>query len=307
MLILCCLLSIFLGEDGYDNSSKSNNEEMSYKMLIPLLAPCLKSTKAVETDIQYNLDQSDVERQLLNGVWERLCASIAKMLSPIPNGSRSMSILHAVDLVEIVNSASQYSTPNYSSELCAILSAGASKCLYIIKLHDADSEDPKEEEFHEEMLNLFRVCFANVCQLEPQNNSLLVIAKEVLSAAHNSITDDEVKLDTHKSLSKYFNIQACALVCQVMQDTEGMERVCIAIFPLLCQMIIAENSQLRQAASVLLSRINLVSLLEDTQGRCERAEDRAKNAENSVAHLSRQVEKLMQEKEALERQLAFLG
>lgn len=308
VLVLCRLLSILL-EGGCDGDSEVQNNEISYKLLMPLVEPCLKSAKVMEKDTSSMSNHVDVKIQLLDVLWERLCVALAKMLSPISDGSKCMPILHASDLVDIVKSTSQYPPSRVSSELCAILAAGASKCLEIAKLYagaaKSSSEDLTAQDHQGKILKLFTACFSAVCTLEPDDKSLPLIAEEVLSAAQFSVASDSSEPDA--SLLKQLNVQACVLVCQVLQDTEGIERVAIAIFPLLCQLIGGQNSSVHQAASGVLSRVSVGKVLEDTQRRCETAEARALAAEKTVARLSTELEQISKEKEALERQLAFIG
>jgi chaperonin cofactor prefoldin len=89
-----------------------------------------------------------------------------------------------------------------------------------------------------------------------------------------------------------------------MQETTGVERVVIGVFPQLCQLVGAREPQLRQAVGGVLARVNVGQVLQETQEKCEKAEERAHTAEAKVQKLSEELKNLTQEKEALERQLA---
>lgn len=308
MLVLCRLLYILL-EGDRDNDRQQQNCAMSYRLLVPLVEPCLKSAKEIERNFSSTSNQSGAKLQLLDVFWERLCVALAKMLSPVSKGPKSMTILHASDLVDIVKNVSQYSPPEISSELSAILGSGASKCLELMKLDAIDAnesqDDAKAEEHQDKMLNLFMACFGGVCTLEPEEKSLSVLAEDVLSASRDSMACGSLEPDS--SLLEQLNLKACVLVCQVLQETEGIERLAISVFPLLCELVGAENSSVHQAAGGVLSKVNVGKVLKDTQRRWETAEARAKTAEKKVANLMKQLEQVSKEKEALERQLAFIG
>jgi hypothetical protein len=294
VLILCRLFLALLGGDDCD-SIRFQSDELSYKLLTPLMAPCLKSAKELERNIESLSNAHDARLQLLDILWVRLCMALAKMLSPISDGSKIAAIHHALDLVDLVKNISQFPSTKYSSELCGILSTGALKCLEAAKIHS----------FSQANLQLFGSCFGGICQLDSADESLPVIAKQVFAAAQHSRSDESSKPEEVQS--KQFNVEACVMACQIMQDTPGIERVVISVFPSLCQLVGAEESPLRDSVGRVLSLVNVGQVLEDTQLRCETAERRAHTAEKNVTQLSSQLEQLLKEKEALERQLAFIG
>lgn len=294
VLLMCRLLSIFLQEiDSKATGNRSLNVERSYKLLIPLMESCLKSSNVIET--QKRDDASKM--RLLDELWERLCLALTSMLSPV-SGPTSMTIPHADDLVDLVRVMPRYTHPKHSSELCAILSGGALKCLEIA------GEVSKGQE---EILQLFTACFSGVCLIRPEEQALSIITLRVLKAVQDSISLNDDGSSKSNDVRKPFNLKACALVCQVLQEAHGIENVVIAVFPKLCEMVVIEDTHLRQSIGGVIAKVNVGKILRETQDRCEKAESSAKTAEKKVEDLLDKIEKLEKEKQALEQQLGFLG
>jgi hypothetical protein len=289
------MISLFLDEgDAKKASNNSASVKQSYKLLVPLMAVCLKSAKELESNDPEHSDLSIAKMRLLDNVWEKVCISLARMLSPTPNGSKLLTIQHAVELVDLVNISSQNVPPRHFSELCAILSSGALKILEVVR--HKDFEDEALQRCREEDLNLFAACFTGVCQVQPKYKNLQVIAEQVLSATLEVISGKGDSNASEVDLSKNVNVRCCLLICNAMQETKGIERLAIAVFPHLCQLVGAEEPRLRQAVGGVLFRVNVGKVLEENQTRCEEAEERARKAESRVSQLSLELEKLRKEK-----------
>eukprot|EP00980_Cylindrotheca_fusiformis_P013534 scaffold3450_cov114-Cylindrotheca_fusiformis.AAC.39 len=270
-------------------------DEVSFKLLTRLISPCLQSAKELERSIESGSDANGYEMQLLDVLWERLCVTLTNMLSLASDGVKIAAIPHAADLAELVNSISESTNSKFSSKLCDILELGALRCLEVANC----------SRFNPENLTLFGSCFRGICRLDSADTSLPYIANQAFSAVNHVQPDAPSESEDFRSIN--FKVEACVLACQIMQDTRGIDRVIVAVFPSLCQLVRAEDSRLREAAGGVLSHVNVGQLLNDTQTRCELAETRAQVAENRLSDLSSQVKQLLKEKEALEQQLAFIN
>jgi hypothetical protein len=304
VLILCRMISVFLDKVHAKKSSKKpSHVDSSYKLLVPLMAAGLKSARELESMASDDSSTNKAKEGLLDILWEQICVSLARMFSPTPNGSKLLTIRHAVDLVDAVNSCSENASSRHSGELCAILSSGASKGLEVAKLFvDKGVEDKEIQRHRDESLKLFAACFTGVCQLQPQHNMLKIIAEQILSSALEVISKKTSDMDPLKDVG----MQACLLICQAMQEINGVELVAIPIFPQLCQLVGAEETQLRKAVGGVLARVNVGKILEESQTKSEAAEVRARTAEKKVAELSGELEETRTEKEALQRQLPMI-
>lgn len=286
VLVLCKLLLALLSGDDCDAAS--------YKLLIPLITPCLTSAKEIEQRIETDSNGRSAMLHLLDVLWERLSRVLAKMLSQTVDESKIAAIPNAIDLADLVEIITQFHNTTYCSELCSILSAGALRCLEVGKFCS----------FSPGNLKLFGSCFGGICQLNTADNSLPVIAKQTFDSGEHLLSDHSSKAEDLQS--RRFNVEACLLACQVMQDTDGIERVVISVFPSLCELIGSQDSRLRNSVGRVLSHVNVGQVLDDTTMRCATAERRAHVAEKRVATLTSRLEQLLKEKEALERQLAFI-
>lgn len=307
VLILCRVVSLLLDEEHEKKAKKRGDSvEQSFKLLVPLMAAGLESARELQLDSN---DLSDAKKGLLDNLWGNVCILLTKTLTPTttPNGSKLLKFQHAVEMVDLVRISSKNGPIGYTSRLCAILSAAASKCLDAAKAYSAkDLEDANLQKHREESLNLFAACFRGVCCLQPKYKNLKITAEQVLTSTMKLLSGqgDRSELEPSKNV----NVLCCLLICNVMQETVDVEHLAIAVFPLLCQLVAvgAEDPQLRQALGGVLAKVDVAKVLEENQARCEEAEERALKAEIKVSELSLELEKVHKEKEALERQLALL-
>ena len=270
-LVLARLLSLFLS-DNYGLVQK-DVIRTSYKMLTPIVQGGLKSAKNLNIESE---EMSQATSNLLDNVWERICLTLSRMLSPtLLNESQQDSIVHPCDLVDIVNSSAENAPPSYSSDLCAILFSGASKCLEI-----AETDTLSAEEI-ENLLNLFAACFSGMCKLRPQDRSMHGIAERVLLTAFQSLESAPSEVD--------LNVRSALRIFDVLQTVSGVEVVVIAVFSELSQLVGVEMRSMRRAAGAVLARANIRGILENAEDRCNAAEERARIAENRVLKLENQI------------------
>lgn len=308
VLILTRMLSIFLDEQGKEKvNSELTTVKQSYELVIPMVASGLASAKCIEASLADGSKDGKVLVVLLDTLWDKLLISLARMLSPIPNGSKLLIIPHASDLVDLVSLLSQHVPKSHFSEVCAVLSSGASKCMEVAKLlSEKDVDDKGLQRQKEESVNLFAACFSGVCKLQPDDSNLQIIAEQVLSASQEVISGKKDSNRANSEISENVILKTCLIVCEILQDTQGIERVVIALFPYLCYLVGTEEPRLRQAVAGVLATVDVVKILEEDHVRAEEAEKRAAVAERTVSDLTLELEKVQKEKEILERQLALL-
>jgi len=273
-LVLARLLSLFLS----DNHGLVQKDVIgiSYKMLTQIIQDGLKSAKKLDIGLE---ETSEATFNLLDNVWERVCATLSQMLSlALPNGSQQVSIVHPSDLVDIVYSSAENAPPSYSSDLCAILFSGATKCLEIVKKDGLSTDDI------ETFLNLFAACFSGMCKVRVQDRSMHGIAERVLLSAFQSLESAPKEVDS--------NVRSALKIFDVLKKASDVEVVVIAVFPQISQLVGVEERSVRRAAGAVLARTNIRGILEDAQNRCNVAEERARMAENSVFELEKQITEL---------------
>eukprot|EP00531_Pseudo-nitzschia_arenysensis_P009106 CAMPEP_0116145354 /NCGR_PEP_ID=MMETSP0329-20121206/16543_1 /TAXON_ID=697910 /ORGANISM="Pseudo-nitzschia arenysensis, Strain B593" /LENGTH=1747 /DNA_ID=CAMNT_0003640943 /DNA_START=274 /DNA_END=5514 /DNA_ORIENTATION=- len=273
-IILTRLLSLFQS----DNHGIVPKDDVgtSYKMLIPIMQEGLKSAKILNAESE---ESSQAIPDLLDNTWERVCLTLSRMLSPtISKSSNQDSILHSLDLVDIVNSAAENAPSSYTSDLCTIFFSGASRCLETIRQGNLSSEDT------ENFLNLFAACFSGMCQVGANEAPTHGIAEQVLTSAYESLESEPSTID--------WNVQAALKVCEVLQTVGDVAVVVIAVVAQMSNLVGVEERSMRRAAGAALANANIRGVLEEAQTQRQAAEERAKTAENRVAELERQIVEL---------------
>lgn len=303
VLVLCRMLNVL--QDQEVEHGKPPGSNVSYKLFVPMMRAGLKGAKEIDASAQ----ASNAVTALIDTLWEKVCIILATLMSPIPNGSKLLTLQHATDLVKMVIAVSENTPARHSEEVCAILSSGASKCLDIAKVNAENAAEEKDGSgINEEtrrnqdvILKLFQACFGGVCTLDPLDKRLQIIAKQILSE-----TLQIIKKNDDVNVRRDVNLQACVLVCRVMQERQGTERLAISVFSYLCQIVGCEEIQLRRVVGGVLARVDIARTLQENQEQTELAEQRATTAEERLKILKQKYEKLIVEKESLERQLAIL-
>lgn len=288
VLVTHRMLTIFLKESL---PSSATGISCSYKLLVPLITQGLGSAKEMQM-IYSKLSSSKLK--LLDSLWDKTTITLNHMLTPKMDGT-ALLMPHSIDLIEIAAVISTTTPPRRREEICAILSSGASKCLALARDYPSQRN---------ETLRLFTACFSGVCRVDPKNRSLKAIAEQVLVATTLAISKIEPKQDDQ--FLKDVDVQACLMICRAMQEVEGVDGVVISIFPHLCQLVAVDFTELRKAVGDVLSKVDVGRVIAESDALRLSAEERAIVAEIKVVELTKELEKLHTEKEALERQLALI-
>jgi hypothetical protein len=267
-LVLARLLSLFLMENNGLDKNYDHVVKNSYEMLIPIMKDGLASAKRLDNGRE---ETSRSTLELLDNVWERLCLTLSRMLSPTPSGSQRIDILFASDLVNFVDSSAANAPSTFSSDLCAIYFSGALKCLEIVKMDDTPPDNI------ENFLDLFAACFSGICKIQPEDKSMHGIAEQVFLSAIQSLESAPTEVD--------LNVKATLKICEVLQKVTNVEITVIAVFSQLSQLVGVEERSVRRAAGAVLAKANISRVLEDALNRCKVAEESARIAENKVIEL----------------------
>lgn len=287
VVVLFRMLSIF-----HDDSriSQSRGHGTSYKLLASLITRGLAGAKELQMKSK---KLSAAKVKWLDSLWDKMTRTLNHMLIPRMQGSE-LSIPHSADVINIVVAVSNSTPLRRRDEICALLLSCASKCLELAKVNPSHCDD---------MIQLFTACFSGVCKLDPKNRALKVISDQVLTATILAVDQDS---NHNGTLLKDVNIQACLIICQVLQEVEGADVVAISVFPQLCRLVAVEWIELRKSVGDVLSKVDIGHVLAESDALRLAAEERAIVAEIKVVELTKELEKLQDEKEGLERQLALI-
>lgn len=307
VLLLCRMMLAFVDEKSHDEVESKSTDDFLYRLFKSIIAPCLESSHVLQEKYWTPESQGSAMDQLLDLLWDRLCTLLARLLRNAFQKELSTEVFN--DLIVTVDSISMHPNDRYSSTLCGVLASTAMNCL---DLELPSSGDKSGDDYSDESLKLFGSCFGGICKLNPKERSLPVIAKQVLLAAGEELSnnDGEDKNDLTASQSQEHRsrkIESCIVLCRSMQETLGMELVVTSVFSLLCDMVDAPHDRLRGSVAAVLSKVNIGKVLEEIKGQHEAAEKRALKAEERERMLSKQMEELRKENEALQRQLAFIS
>ena len=274
-LVLTRLLSLFLSKSNIlIKMNEENTVGFSYKFLLPVMKGGLESAKRLERESKKSSKRSTLD--LLNNLWERVCLTLSRMLTPIVSGSRRIDILFASDLAVFVNSAATNATSMYSSDLCAIFFSGASKSLEIAKMDETRSETI------ENFLDLFASCFSGMCKINPDDKSMHGIAEQVLLSAIQSLKSDPTEID--------LNVKATLKICDILQKAKTpVEDTVIALSTQLSQLVCVEERSIRRAAGAVLAKTNFKRILIDARNRAKSAEESARKAGEKASNLEKEM------------------
>ncbi|CAJ1952394.1 unnamed protein product [Cylindrotheca closterium] len=311
VMVLCRMMLAFVGEQNQSYSVLESGNGFLYRLFKSMIGPCVTSAYTLQKQYWTLEQQGSPMDQLLDLLWDRLCAVVARLLASAFQNELSAQVFN--DLTVIVDGISKYPNDRYSPALCGVLATEAMNCLDLDLPPPPPSEEEKsdEKDYSNESLKLFGSCFGGICRLNPEEKILPVIAKQVLLAAKEELSkeledddnDDSANADDRTTRK----VEACVIMCQSMEDTLGMELVVISVFPLLCEMVGASDHRLRDSVATVLSKVNVGHALDGIKGQCQAAEDRAQRAEEQMATLRKEMEDLQKENEALQRQLAFIS
>jgi hypothetical protein len=307
------MMLAFVGEDQQNQtySVLESGDDFLHRLFKSMIGPCMESAHVLQKQYWTPEHEGSPMDELLDLLWDRLCAVLARLLASAFQNELSAKIFS--DLTVIVDGISKYPNDRYSTALCGVLATEAMNCLELelpeekAKSFDDNNED---DDYSHESLKLFGSCFGGICRLNPEEKILPVIAKQVLVAAKEELSEEEEKDDdesTNSTDQMNLKVEACIIMCRSMQDTLGMELVVISVFPLLCEMVGATDPRLRDSVAAVLSKVNAGSALDEIKGQVQVAEDRAQQAEEQMIAMRKQMEDLQKENEALQRQLAFIS
>jgi hypothetical protein len=296
--VLYKVLRSFLAE----HQSNDLKQRRHYKRFVPIIRSGLEATAKLAAK------NDSASAQVVSLIWSQLVPCLSQMLTPIPLSKGLLKIARVPEIVTIVSIAHVNVPETFSEELCGILSFGASQALEASKQHSVNAEANPESEFgrkskrhRDDLLKLFSLCFSGCCALWPEEPSISSMAEMILNGAMNSSSD---------SLHKLY-IETSLLVCQAFLENDRMERPIMAIFPLLCRLILSADSaknnhtKLRDAAGLVLTeKANFVALWQVAETRYQDAEKRAESAERQVTELQAVVTELQEEKTDLQQKLA---
>ena len=293
LFILRRTLDLFSEEFPRD-SSKWRRRHL--KRFIPIIVRGLK--------IISKYDHGD-QVEMIQALWESFTSFLSHALSPVPLGKAHMTkIPRVTELLEIIEVAVTCVPKKSEILLCKPLSEGISASFYAAKQHAGfassheNSEVGRKSKKHrDELMKLFRSCFATCCRLGPEDRWLRDIAHIVLSGVLS-----EKKSDPERAVV----FEASLIVCQIVQETEGMQTLVICLFPILNQLVLSEEQELKQAACNVLSATNISGILDEARVRYEAAERRADEAENNAKALAATVADLQLQNEKLRREVAVL-
>jgi hypothetical protein len=309
--VLSRVLRVLLAEGVRERSSmvgsngkKEMKRKRCYKLFVPVLQEGLRSATLLER--QANGDDVDNQelRDLLNVLWERICNSLAQMLSPVPVAPSVYRIPLPGSLIEILAATSEHVPNHHRGEYCNVLSSGASKSMEIAisanssSLKDGDAVR-KLKKLSEEALSIFKSCFNGICQIQPDNAILPGIAARGLNEALKAIEERGSENETTKNA-----METVLIICQAMRSHEKMDSLIISVFSQLCRLIGVENAILRNEIGQLLGTVDVAKILDEAQHRCSAAEKRAEVAEQEVAKLKSELRDVRTMNESLQQQVS---
>jgi hypothetical protein len=307
ILVVCRVLSFYLHEVEQVESLVFAADTTSFKLIAPLLGEGMQSAMALEVLGESETQMNPFKTLLLEQLWQKVCNALAYMIKPtVPVSGAQATILHAKDMVRIVQAVTAHMAPSYHNTVCEILVSGASQCLEFARGGNSDDKvGGSTQRGSDDALQVFTACFSGVCSVQPENAKILALAGHVLDETCQRLIGPNTTSEQHKQ-PQDAGLRATLQICRALQEVNGIEPLVIALFPQLCKLVGTEQAVVRQAVGSVLARINVGKALSDSQAKFHEAEERAQQAEARAAQLALEVEDLQSENEDLARQVAIL-
>lgn len=279
-------------------SMASENVGLYYKPLIPIISSGLLAVSSLNANAH--------AAALVQHAWTNFLSALSKMLTPVLTDAGAMVIPCPTDVIEVIGAAQANLVDGYSRDLCKVLSLGTKTAFHVaceqddaVGKKDDDAENmSKALLYRDSHIHLFKKCFGAVCSINPDEDLLRSIANQAIQNALSTGDDfDSVR----------FSHQGALIVCEAVLQSEGnMERLVMAVFPLLCKLVLSPHTSLREAACSVFAAVNVAEIVQSAHLRCEEAEQRAARAESKVEELVNRANTLQKENEKLKKDVAVL-
>jgi hypothetical protein len=291
MLVLYKVLLLLL------DLKKEPRRRRYYKNFVPIVVNGLQS--AAQLAARGESESS----KAVDIVWTKFCICLSDILSPVPIGKDMLKIPRVHEILEIVACARSNVPADYHTGLCSIICHGGAEAFDVAKQHAVNAKfDPmgdlgrKSKRHRDDLLKLFAVCFSGGCALNPEDPSLRSIASDALNGA----------IDVSDDSRRGVCVEASLTVCRAMGENKDMETIVISVFPVLCNLVVSDDKELRDAVRNLFMEANVAGTLERARQRYEIAERRTTEAEKRIDGLEAAVHDLQQEKSKLQLEIAVL-
>jgi hypothetical protein len=265
-----------------------------YKSFIPFL------TSGVASLARINEKGDEQATNACNIIWNNLLKCLSSMLTPVMLGRELYKIPRVPEVITMVLSINSTVPDVFAPELVKYLSEGAEKAFDAAKQHAINATISPESDFgrkskrhRDDLLKLLYICFSGCCSLGPDQSCTHAIASTILKAALSSTAEAVQGLNT----------DAVLLICQSIEENCNMESLILAVFPQLCNLIMSDNTTLKNATGKLLANANISKSLQATKAQLEAVQRRAVAAERRVSELEGVVNELQHEKSQLQQEL----
>jgi hypothetical protein len=295
--VLYEVLSVFLRHQ-HDDAARTPITGQRYENFIPVVVAGLVALTKLTSDDPFALKVSEL-------VWGNFTHCLSRLLSPTTSEDGTLRIENAPDLILIITAAAENVTGTYVSELCTVITCGASKAWAVAKQYDerirlaSASENEKDayKDHRDEMLKLFQLCYSVSCRLQPEDAVLKSITREALSDTFISSAEDNALQE--------FNNEVASIICRCLEKSE-LQSLVISVFPQLSRLSTVRTASIREAVSEVFNVVDVAAILETARQKYEASEERAQSAEQRVKELSTKVKQLQQRNVELTEEVAVL-
>ena len=297
------MVTCLLQSPGSGNGAKGKSDPRkhpSYKRILPVLVAGFEALREMGADTKQN--ESDRLQKIAHDVVSEFCSVLERLLTPMSTREKLERIRRTQDLVAIITALSERVPDDFVDLFCSVLSAGASSSLKTAVLHDEfemSHQDndllPKSREHRSELLSLFRACVFGLSSLKPQYPDLVEVVK---MAFHETLK--AIEKCPAGSVRIEIGVGVCHDICHFGESVPGL---ITGIFPLLCRLIVSDNSSVRESANRVFETARVGDLLEKHR---TRAEHIAQEAESEKLTLQRRIDDLETQNFKLRQDLAIL-
>jgi len=330
----------YSNDDG-SFSSDEFEECDSYDFIVPIFTGGLKSASMLDLEFFSNSVDKCLENgsnhgisEMLNSLWSRVLSMLFVILCPVSNTFTP----HTDHILQILICCISFAPTRVYEKLGNALFHGCKKSFEIAKIHSFYSNSPSlnvsySDEPCRDALRVFEACFVGLTQCGAESESL----KQVIKASFSRVLDDfdrpsnmRIKSYTsnldelsklmkddnrgsnrltfaeagivHEKLLVDVDIEVAISICDVLSDSSiKLLDATLALFPLLCRLVNADNDRLSSKAGLVLAGLDLGGIIEKANKETIEARTRAINAEKRNEVLLNEILQLRAQNEALKK------
>jgi len=275
--------------DNFDVDNGDTSVSLRYDIITSVLDSGLRAAAQMD---------SSSSRVFLDGIWDRIIATVDKLLLPSSSNRYTGYAYHSKHYLKIVAIVLDHLPKRKHVMAEPMLENGADRAVAVAFECNAENEKGDNELYTKAAdgaVHVFLSCFMGLCQKMPSSPAISSLTNQIICDTLDS--EGQGMSDQNRTQHNF-----ALAVCESLRTTPSQDLL-VSLFPLLCQLTNASSDSLRRAAGRILSSLNLSEAISREHARADLAEKRANDIEEENIAMLEEIEDLQAQNEELERQV----